>query len=127
MAKKEKHTPEEVARVLRETEGMVYLAADRLGVAASTVYRYADRHPAVREAIDHQKGKRLDTAESKLWAAVKKGQAWAVCFFLKTQGKARGYTEKTEVETTNRVSLELVEEVVDAGGPKDGPAPPGPV
>lgn len=34
----------------------------------------------------------LDHAESSLQKAVLKGEAWAVCFFLKTQGKSRGYT-----------------------------------
>lgn len=40
---------------------------------------------------------RLDIAESALDKAVEAGEAWAVCFFLKTRGKARGYTERHEV------------------------------
>jgi hypothetical protein len=125
MAKKEKFTPAEVAAALRDAEGMVYLAAERLDVAASTVYRYAERHPEVREAMDHQKGRRLDTAENKLWAAVKRGSAWAVCFFLKTQGKARGYVERQEIEqaATNRLVVEEVEYRGDADQSASPPAP----
>lgn len=110
MAKREKNTPEEVAAALRATNGLVYLAADRLGVAASTIYRAAERHKEVAAALEHQKGKRLDTAEAALWKAVKAGEAWAVCFYLKTQGKARGYVERQEVDAHLRT--EAVTEVV---------------
>jgi len=33
-------------------------------------------------------------AENKLLDAVEKRQAWAVCFYLKCQGKKRGYIEQ---------------------------------
>ena len=39
----------------------------------------------------------LDVAETALLAAVAKGEAWAVCFYLKCKGKARGWTERAEV------------------------------
>lgn len=91
MAKKEKHTPAAVVEALKATGGLVYLAAERLDLSASAVYRYAERHPSVREAMEHQKGRRLDAAESSLWKAIENGEAWAVCFYLKTQGKHRGY------------------------------------
>ena len=38
----------------------------------------------------------LDIAEESLITAVKAGEAWAVCFLLKTRGKKRGYTERQE-------------------------------
>jgi hypothetical protein len=40
----------------------------------------------------------LDNVESALYTAALAGEAWAVCFFLKTQGKARGYVERSRDE-----------------------------
>lgn len=95
-------TPEAVAKALAETNGLVFMAAERLKVSARTVYRYGERYPSVREAMEHQKGKRLDTAEASLWRAVLAGEAWAVCFYLKTQGKQRGYVERREIDAEIR-------------------------
>jgi hypothetical protein len=102
MAKRETLTVEQVVAALATTNGLVYLAAERLQVSARTVYRYARRYPTVKEALDAHKGKRLDTAEASLWNAVLKGEAWAVCFYLKTQGKDRGYVERTETKDVTR-------------------------
>lgn len=99
MAKRsqEKFTPEQIVEALNATQGLVYLAADRLRCSAKTVYNYANRYKAVQVVLEHHKGKRLDTAEASLWNAVIKGEAWAVCFYLKTQGKHRGYVERQEI------------------------------
>src|SRR5262245_36413138 len=112
MSTKETLKPEQVAEALNATNGLVYLAAEKLGVHFATVYRYAQRYTLVRQAIDQQKGKRLDVAEAKLWQAVNKGESWAICFLLKTQGKERGYVERTEHEHRGSLVLEIVEEVI---------------
>lgn len=111
MARKERLKPEQVIEALNTTSGLVHLGADRLGCSPSTVYRYAERYPAVREAIEHHKGRRLDAAEASLWAAVQRGEAWAVIFYLKTQGKHRGYVERQEVTGTagGAVRLSFIE------------------
>jgi len=38
----------------------------------------------------------MDMAELKLLDAVVMGQPWAILFYLKTQGKDRGYVERSE-------------------------------
>ena len=47
MAAKQKYTQKEIIDALRETKGMIYLAAKRLGCEAKTIYNYRDRYPAV--------------------------------------------------------------------------------
>ena len=37
-------------------------------------------------------------AELSLFKAIQTGEAWAVCFYLKTQGKDRGYVERYETQ-----------------------------
>ena len=125
MSGKQKLKPDQVAEALRATNGLVYLAAEKLGCVARTVYNYATRYKVVAEAIAHQKGKRLDTAEAKLWQAVLNGEAWAICFLLKCQGKDRGYIERAEYSSTVEVRQRVVEEVIDADGRDHGAAAPG--
>ena len=128
MAKRVHKTCQEYVDALNSSQGLVYIAAEKLGVVASSVYRAAERYPAVNEAIQHQKGKRLDTAEASLWKAVINGEAWAVCFYLKTQGKARGYTERHEVTGADggAVGLQIVKEIIVADDKETAPAPPCP-
>lgn len=79
-----------------------------------------------------------DNAESALNRAVINGEAWAVCFTLKTQAKDRGYVERVQQEVSGRdgQALEInatVKTVFDystaiadiAGGPETHPASPG--
>jgi hypothetical protein len=88
---------------LRQTKGMVYLAAEALGCAPQTVYNYANRYKSVQAEIDNQRGVFLDNTEMKLEEAIQNGEGRAIAFALKTIGKKRGYTEKQEIEqrTTN--------------------------
>lgn len=94
------YTPKQIADALRRTRGAIHLAAEALGCSHSTIYNWARRSPMVQEVIDQERGKLLDIGELKLYEAVMAGQPWAVAFMLKTIGKSRGYTEKTETENT---------------------------
>lgn len=69
---------------------------------------YAKRHATVQQAIDEEREMMLDVGELSLARAVQNGEAWAVCFLLKTQGKSRGYVEKTQVDVLLRQELEGV-------------------
>ena len=100
MAGKAKFTQQQVIDALKETKGMVYLAADRLGCEAQTIYNYRDRYPAVKAEMEAQDGKIDDIAEMKLYQAIMAGESWAVQFRLRTKGKGRGYTERTEHSVT---------------------------
>src|SRR5262245_19559983 len=121
MAGRQTLKPEQVVEALKATGGLVFLAAERLGVSVRSVYRYRERYACVAEAAEHEKGKRLDLAEASLWKAVLAGEGWAVCFYLKTQGKHRGYVERHEVDGAVPVRLEVVEEIVWAE-PREAPA-----
>ncbi len=47
MGTRQKFTQAQVIDALRETKGMVYLAAKRLGCKAQTIYNYRDRYLAI--------------------------------------------------------------------------------
>ena len=97
MAGKEAYTVAQVIDALRATKGMKGPAARKLGCTWNTVDNYAKRHPTIAAAIAEEREMMLDIGELSLARAVQNGEAWAVCFLLKTQGKSRGYVERQEI------------------------------
>lgn len=100
MPARPKKTKEAVRIALEKAKGRIFLAAKSLEVSGETVRKYLQRWPELQEIIEDIRGRALDVAEVALDRAVIAGEAWAVCFFLKTQGKARGYIEKVETSGT---------------------------
>ncbi|MBA3829870.1 MAG: hypothetical protein H0X33_13100 [Taibaiella sp.] len=97
MARTKQFKPQQIIDALVKNHGMVYLSAKELGCEPKTIYNYAKDSPEIQEAINNARGEVTDNAESKLFDAINKGEAWAICFYLKTQGKSRGYVERQEV------------------------------
>lgn len=90
-------TVEEYAQALREAKGMVSIAARRLGVSHQAVTQRINRHPTLQQVRDEAREEMTDIAELRLYERIQFGDAWAICFYLKTQGKERGYVERTEL------------------------------
>jgi hypothetical protein len=88
--------PELVAAAIAKLDGNLSAVARRFDVHRSSVQELVGNRPSLQKALSDAREGMLDEAESSLYRAVKGGQAWAVCFFLKTQGKCRGYTEKPD-------------------------------
>lgn len=86
--------PAQIISALERSRGMVTVAARLLNCSRQTIYNAAKAYPEVASVIEDQRELMLDMAELSLFNAVMKGQAWAVCFFLKTQGRKRGYVER---------------------------------
>lgn len=85
--------PELVAAALAELNGNVAAVAKRFKVARQSVAEMIGKRPDLQSVCADAREGMIDTGESSLYRAVKKGEAWAVCFFLKTQGRGRGYVE----------------------------------
>jgi hypothetical protein len=109
---------EEVTAKLRERRGNMAAVARALGVHRSTVKRFVDGRPAVREVALELRAAMADDAESQLYAAVLRGEPWAVRLFLTTQARDRGYS--------TRVPLGGAAQAPPLGIVfTDSPAPPG--
>jgi transposase-like protein len=93
----QRYTTEQIIKALKETNGMIYLAARRLGCTPQTIYNRANRTQVVKQAIEDSRGEIVDLAEQKLRLAILAGEPWAVALTLKTLGKQRGYVERQEV------------------------------
>ncbi len=98
LSKKREATCARIIAALRENCGLLTLAARKAGVSYTTVKRYAAEFPSVAEAILEAKENMLDFTEGKLFENIKAGDQASIFFYLKTQGKSRGYIERQDVK-----------------------------
>ena len=89
--------PEDYIKAITEAQGLISVAARRLGCSRTAVYEAAKNHPEVQRAIDDARERTTDLAEGKLFQKINEGDNTAIIFYLKTQGKRRGYVERQEV------------------------------
>jgi len=96
VSKKREETCARIITALRETQGLLTLAARKAGVSYTTINRYVGEFPSVAAAVHEAKESMLDFAEGKLMENIRAGDNACIIFYLKTQGKGRGYIERTE-------------------------------
>lgn len=87
-----------IGGLIRTKRGNISAVARALKLPRNTVYRQIEADPELKTALQDAREEMLDTAEDKLGGAIRKGEPWAVCFTLKTQGQSRGYVEKQKME-----------------------------
>jgi len=83
-----------------KTLGNVSKTCDMLGVSRTMFYDYYNNDLEFKNKIDDIKNIALDFVEDKLINKIKEGDTIAILFYLKTQGKKRGYIERVENEIT---------------------------
>lgn len=108
-----------VAPKIREMHGNLAAVARTFGVTRQGLHAFVQRHPTLVEVCQECRESMKDNAESSLYKAVLAGEAWAVCFYLKTQGKDRGYVEKGIIQHEGATPVTFVEVPVDASGAGD--------
>ena len=77
--------------------GNIAAIARKLGVSRNTVYARIRESVTLQQMLEDARETMLDNAESMLYRKVLDGDNTALIFFLKTQGKSRGYTERQEL------------------------------
>jgi len=106
------YSTDKIIEALRSTNGLVSLAAKRLGCAPQTIYTRRDKVHAVAQVIDDCRDELVDLGELALRKAVLAGEPWAVGLVLKTLGRDRGYVERVEQEVTGAGGGPLQHEVI---------------
>ena len=99
-------TDEVLVETLKKHRGIAKDAAHELRMSRSTLYKHLKRNPYLKDALNDIREEALDYVESKLFELIDKGHPSAIIFFLKCQGKHRGYVERQEV--TGRDGAELL-------------------
>ena len=92
-----KITNEEVIEALNKSGGFVTYAAKQLGVTYQAINWRIKHNQELQDIVEAHRQGYLDMGETKLLKALKDNQPWAICFFLKCQGKERGYIERTQL------------------------------
>jgi hypothetical protein len=101
----ERYTVKQVIEAITDNKGILSSAATALGCNRRTLQNYANRYPTVKEALDEAREAAIDHVESKLMGRIDSGDTTAMIFFLKTQGRNRGYIERQEVTGANGNAL----------------------
>lgn len=110
-------TDKQIIKAIEQSRGLMAVAARRLGCSRQTLYSRRDKSPAIRQAIEDARDLTTDLAENALYQAIQEGEAWAVCFYLKTIGRERGYTERQQIEHSGEVSVPALTVVVKGADP----------
>ena len=93
---------------LQNSLGNVSLACKSTDISRRTYYNWLKEDKEFEMTCDEVKEKNLDFAESQLLKHIKDGDKICLIFFLKTQGKQRGYVERMETdEIGNREPIEV--------------------
>jgi len=95
-SKKREQTATRIIAAIHESQGLLTLASKRAGVSYRTINRYVAEFPTVKEAAQQAREQMLDFAESKLFQKIRDGDNTCIIFYLKCQGKHRGYVERQE-------------------------------
>src|SRR5262245_6495736 len=97
-----------VAADIVANRGNITAVARKSGVTRQAVQNFVNRKPKLRRILHDAREGLLDEVESALYAAAMEGQPWAVCFFLKTQARHRGYCERPQDLPPLRVLLDTL-------------------
>jgi len=101
---------EDYINAIHKSRGLLTAAADALGCTRGAIYEAAKKHPEIQQAIEEARERTTDVAEGKLFQKINEGDNTAIIFYLKTQGKKRGYVERQEV--TGAEGTELTVRVI---------------
>lgn len=91
-----KVTVAEIEPLLTELSGNIAAVARKLGVSRGTIHNRIDESPVLRAKLEDARETMIDNAEGMLYKKIRDGDTVALIFFLKTQGRRRGYSERIE-------------------------------
>lgn len=80
-----------VAATLKDTKGLIYLSAQKLGCTAAVLQIMIDADDELTEIIAQQRGEIADAAELVIYSAIVAREPWAVKYYLETKARDRGY------------------------------------
>lgn len=109
---KERYTVKKILEAIPGTGGIVFIVAQKLGCRRETVSIKKSKSKVLQEAFEQERESMLDYAEAELFEKIRQGDNTMIIFFLKTQGKHRGYVERSEtkdVSDPNRFAKQFAE------------------
>ncbi len=108
---KTKIAKEAMISALEANLGVVTISANACGVSRKTHYMWLHKDDEYKEEVESIRGIAIDFVETKLFNRIKNDDTTSIIFYLKTQGRTRGYVERQEMDIEG--SLSLTVEFVD--------------
>lgn len=99
-----KITNAQIEELIPQKNGNVAAVARALGVSRRAVTKRIEKSVRLQELLEDERELMLDNVESVLYSKALAGETAEMIFFLKTQGKKRGYTERQEHEVDANLS-----------------------
>jgi len=91
---------------IAEKRGNLSAVARSFGKSRTWLYNALnDKYPDLWDIVTEARESLIDDAESELQKQMFKGNIAALIFFLKTQGKGRGYVERQEIEHDGSITM----------------------
>ena len=107
-------TISQIETALRQTGGFVSYAAKQLNCTHQNVRKRIDASPYLQEVQSSIHDQYLDLTEHALIKQIKEENLGAIIFYLKCQGKKRGYIERQEITGAEGERLFQVK-IIDEG------------
>jgi len=101
MPNKNRYTEEQIKEALTKAGGFISIACKSLSCTRRTIYNYIDKFPELKDIVTDIREQYLDIAEAALIKNVKDGKSSDIKYFLNTQGKRRGYVERSELDLSS--------------------------
>lgn len=100
-------------KAIYEKRGNLAAIGRQFDVTRQAVAKRVHGSAKLQKAWDEARETMLDNAETELYDQMLNGNTAALIFFLKTQGKGRGYVERQEIEQDGDVTVRFVWESAD--------------
>lgn len=92
---------ERILDALKLSLGVKTTACNKAGISRTQLYKWMQDDEEFAAKVHELRDTALDFVESALFSQIQNGSTAATIFYLKTQGKERGYIERSEVDIKN--------------------------
>lgn len=106
------YTVAQVIQALRDSKGLMTVAAKNLGCTRKTLYNFVQRYPTVADVVSEEREHLADLAELGLRHHLYEKAPWAIAFVLKSLGRSRGYGDRLPLVTPEPPADEHADDVI---------------
>ena len=92
-----KATAEQIEKALVASRGIQSVAAQSLGISRPAIHKRIKSNERLQAVMAAQYERNIDYVESKLWQNIDGNHPSSIMFYLKCQGKQRGWIDRVEV------------------------------
>ena len=103
-----------MVEAMKQCLGIVTDACKTVGISRTLHYMWMQDDPLYKQEIESISDYVLDFVEGKLHCLIKNGDTAATLFYMKTKGKKRGYIERSEVDMSGNVGVNI-NQILDDG------------